>query len=324
MHKNVGVLIAGAVAGIVSRTLTAPFEKVKLIAQVGADDDDRRGWRRGVFAAIAQIVKEEGGVGALFEGNGVACAKVFPASGIKHLAQAVIKARVVRATGQRPLGTWQRLLIGAAAGTIATVLTHPLEVIRTRVALASHSLSSSSSRSPLPRSSQRGVIWAVKEIASTSSSSRGVFGLGGFFGGVVPAVVGVAPFQAVNFATYELLREAAHSSRAVQVLLCRSRMCRALLPSVLGAASGAVAMCTLYPLDVIKRRLIMASPTSSNTKRSMIHTAQEIVQRDGLCGLYRGMWPALFKVVPTVSLNWLTFELTKKLLLGNEISTDQR
>ena len=74
-------------------------------------------------------------------------------------------------------------------------------------------------------------------------------------------------------------------------------------------------MTILYPLDLLKRRLMIQGHGDSAVKyRNGFHAAQVIVREEGVVGLYRGIWPSYLKVIPTVSITWLTYEVMKKYL----------
>lgn len=310
--KGVKIMISGAIAGVVSRTVTAPFERLKMLAQVGKAGEEGK---RGVLRGIVEMAREEG-IEGLFRGNGVACVKAIPSSGIKFLAQEGIKGCVLRMSGRAKMTTGQKLGVGAAAGVISTVLTHPLEILRTRLTVEKPDKATTGA------AGKRGGVGG----GGTKEAMRRVIEEGSLFAGVVPAIIGSAPFQAVNFAVYELLSEASKASGVVRGIIEKRPTVTAMMPSVYGAISGAVAMTMLYPLDVIKRRMMVAAapppppPQERATsgkgrkKATMIGTTRELVEKEGVKGLYRGMWPAFFKVVPTVSVNWLTFEICKKVL----------
>ena len=41
-----------------------------------------------------------------------------------------------------------------------------------------------------------------------------------------------------------------------------------------------------------------------------------IVSQEGLRGLYKGLWPNLLKVAPSMASSWLSFELTRDMLVS--------
>ena len=73
-------LVCGGVAGVISRTVSAPLDRLKVLMQVhGAK------MNIGVIGGLKYMVKE-GGVKSLWRGNGVNCVKVAPEYGIRFMA----------------------------------------------------------------------------------------------------------------------------------------------------------------------------------------------------------------------------------------------
>ena len=92
----VGYFVAGAIAGVVSRTATAPLDRLKvyLIAQVGVKDHAINQAKSGAPLKAAKTAGRPlveatkalwrmGGVRSLFAGNGLNVIKVMPESAIK-------------------------------------------------------------------------------------------------------------------------------------------------------------------------------------------------------------------------------------------------
>ena len=71
-------LVAGGIAGIVSRTLVSPLERLKILFQVQyITGHDVKAKYVTPVQALRQILKEEG-VKGFFRGNGANCIRVFP------------------------------------------------------------------------------------------------------------------------------------------------------------------------------------------------------------------------------------------------------
>lgn len=92
----VGYFVAGGIAGVVSRTATAPLDRLKvyLIAQVGVKDDAIHHAKSGAPLKAAKTAGRPlmeatkalwrmGGMRSLFAGNGLNVVKVMPESAIK-------------------------------------------------------------------------------------------------------------------------------------------------------------------------------------------------------------------------------------------------
>ncbi|CAJ0946020.1 unnamed protein product [Ranitomeya imitator] len=90
-------LLAGGVAGAVSRTGTAPLDRLKVLMQVHGTKADGLSMLRGLKGMI-----EEGGIRSLWRGNGINVLKIAPESAIKFMAyEQVLKTRLaLRRTGQ--------------------------------------------------------------------------------------------------------------------------------------------------------------------------------------------------------------------------------
>ena len=79
-------LLAGGVAGIVSRTTVAPIERVKILLQVqslSARGDAPR--HSSILGSLRTIVRADG-VRGLWKGNTANCVRVFPSSAIQFWA----------------------------------------------------------------------------------------------------------------------------------------------------------------------------------------------------------------------------------------------
>lgn len=98
-----------------------------------------------------------------------------------------------------------------------------------------------------------------------------------------------------------------------------------------GAAAGTVGQTVAYPLDVIRRRMQMvgwkdASSIVTGDGRSkasleytgMIDAFRKTVRYEGFGALYKGLVPNSVKVVPSIAIAFVTYEVVKD-ILGVEI-----
>ena len=49
---------------------------------------------------------------------------------------------------------------------------------------------------------------------------------------------------------------------------------------------------------------------------SMWDAVTRIISQEGYLGLYKGLWPNLLKVAPSMASSWLSFELTRDFFLA--------
>ena len=52
--------------------------------------------------------------------------------------------------------------------------------------------------------------------------------------------------------------------------------------------------------------------------KSMWDAVTKIVSQEGILGMYKGLWPNLLKVAPSMASSWLSFELTRDFLLSQD------
>lgn len=89
-----------------------------------------------------------------------------------------------------------------------------------------------------------------------------------------------------------------------------------------GAAAGVIAATFVCPLDVIKTRLqVHGLPKLSKScgKGSIIiGSLEQIVQKEGLRGMYRGLSPTVLALLPNWAVYFTVYDQLKKLLCSND------
>lgn len=188
-------------------------------------------------------------------GNGLNCLRIAPYSAVQFATYESVKgwlAHPVRheyknADGvtevytRKELGTLGRLCAGAIAGFTSVVSTYPLDLVRSRISIASASMYIESGKSATVMTHVPGIM----ETACKVYAEEG--GLRGLYRGCLPTSMGVAPYVAFNFVFYEsaraMLTKEDGTPPGPVIKLC------------LGAWAGAVSQTLTYPLDVIRRRM---------------------------------------------------------------------
>jgi len=82
-----------------------------------------------------------------------------------------------------------------------------------------------------------------------------------------------------------------------------------------GSVSGSVGATMVYPLNLVRTRL-MASGSSGHPERysGIADVVRKTYGRDGWRGFYRGLVPTLAKVIPSVSISYMVYEQSKRKL----------
>eukprot|EP01041_Mallomonas_annulata_P007511 gene7511-15369_t len=107
------IFISGAIAGCISRTVTAPLDRLKIIMQAGKGD-------RSITNGLKYMYKE-GGLRGLWRGNGINCIKIAPESATKFTFYGEFKWLVTAATGgdsHHPTSL-EKFIAGASAGVVS-------------------------------------------------------------------------------------------------------------------------------------------------------------------------------------------------------------
>lgn len=294
------LLLSGGVAGAFSKSCTAPLARLTILYQVNGLQPSAGGGglpslRLGVAAALRHVVRTEG-LRALWRGNGVTIIHRLPYSSANFWTYEQVNEwwkRHIPSQGPLALGdVTRRLVAGGVAGMSACTLAYPLDLVRTRLAA---------------QTSQH-YYHGIGHALSTIVRDEGVRGL---YRGLGATLLQVAPSLAINYAAYETLRSS---------WLAKTELSSPTVPMSLacGSLAGLVSSTATFPLDLVRRRLqlrgqggVGGAGQQPATFRGMFRS---VVQREGIKGLYSGILPEYYKVVPGVAIAFCTYEFMKKVL----------
>lgn len=195
-------------------------------------------------------------------------------------------------------------MAGATAGAAATAATYPLDLLRTRFAAQGSDKVYSS------------FFGSIRDIARTE-------GTHGFFQGVGAGVGQIVPYMGCFFAAYESLRPIVGPLN---------------LPfgsgdATAGVVSSVLAKASVFPLDVIRKRLQVQGPTRTRfvpgkgyravadyAGLGIWGTGKAIVRSEGWKGLYRGLAVGLIKSAPASAVTMWTYERALKVMKERSIA----
>ncbi|CDK26919.1 unnamed protein product [Kuraishia capsulata CBS 1993] len=301
-RDNTAAFLAGGVAGALSRTAVSPFERVKVLYQVQGTSKATQSYRHGVLRSVAQIWREEGLKG-LYRGNGVNCFRVFPYSAVQYSVYQQLKS--VLGTGpaeSRQLDVPSKLFAGAVAGMASVVATYPLDLVKTRLSVQTASLKNlSTSRIDGNTRKPPGMFRSLVKIYTEEG---GVLAL---YRGLLPTILGVAPYVAINFSIYEKLKE----QLPVQY------QHNAILTMAIGAVSGGIGQSLIYPFDILRRRfqvLTLGTGEMGFKYNSIWDAFRTIWRTEGTRGLFKGWVANMWKIMPSMAVQWASYDLVKELI----------
>ncbi|XP_037682421.1 calcium-binding mitochondrial carrier protein SCaMC-1 isoform X3 [Choloepus didactylus] len=274
-------LSAGGIAGAVSRTSTAPLDRLKVMMQVHGSKSNMN-----IVGGFRQMVKE-GGIRSLWRGNGINVIKIAPETAVKFWAYEQYK-KLLTEEGQK-VGTFERFISGSMAGATAQTFIYPMEVIKTRLAVGKTGQYS-------------GIFDCAKKILKRE-------GLGAFYKGYIPNLLGIIPYAGIDLAVYELLKSHWLENFAKDTVN----------PGVVvllgcGALSSTCGQLASYPLALVRTRMQAQAMVEGAPQLNMVGLFRRILAKEGLTGLYRGITPNFMKVLPAVGISYVVYENMKQTL----------
>eukprot|EP00281_Chroomonas_sp_CCMP1168_P024406 CAMPEP_0206225068 /NCGR_PEP_ID=MMETSP0047_2-20121206/7357_1 /ASSEMBLY_ACC=CAM_ASM_000192 /TAXON_ID=195065 /ORGANISM="Chroomonas mesostigmatica_cf, Strain CCMP1168" /LENGTH=363 /DNA_ID=CAMNT_0053648057 /DNA_START=236 /DNA_END=1327 /DNA_ORIENTATION=+ len=182
-----GIALSAGMANLLAAFVRVPFEIVKQRLQAGLYAD--------TMAAVSGMYAD-GGVGAFFHSHGMMgqVMRDIPYAIVTLLAYEAMQRAVARRAGQEGGEGGKKkakgpvlvsLVTGALAGGLGTLVTNPLDVVKTRLMVSPHLYTG---------------YWGA--VATTFSQE----GAGAFMRGVVPRLIHKMPANSVFFVVYEAMR----------------------------------------------------------------------------------------------------------------------
>lgn len=258
---------------------------------------------------------QEEGFKGFMRGNGINCLRIVPYSAVQFTTYEQLKKWFTQ-NGTATLDTPKRLASGALAGITSVCATYPLDLVRSRLSIATASIPLSSSPPQTPSSAIKPSLASGYHTSSavpapklsmwtmTLQIIREEGGIRALYRGMIPTAVGVAPYVGINFASYEALRGIITPPGKTSVV--RKLSC--------GALAGSISQTLTYPFDVIRRKMQVTGMASATKYNGAVDAFVTIARTEGLRGLYRGLWPNLLKVAPSIATSFFVYELVKEFL----------
>lgn len=134
--------------------------------------------------------------------------------------------------------------------------------------------------------------------------------------GVTMGLVGMFPYSAIDMGTFEFLKTTYKKWRGRRTNTHPDDVVTGnLVTGVMGASSGAFGASIVYPLNVLRTRLqTQGTAMHRETYTGIVDVARKTVRREGYMALYKGLTPNLLKVAPALSITWMVYEKSKRVL----------
>jgi solute carrier family 25 (adenine nucleotide translocator) protein 4/5/6/31 len=263
-------LAAGGISGAISKTITAPLEKVKLAIQ-NQDSNPRvlSGEMKrytGMGDCFSRHISELGAT-SLWRGNVANCVRYVPTAAFNLMFKDTIKGMFPKYNKNTDFAKFAAAQIGsgAAAGGLTNTLVYPLIYVRTVLGADLGKVKKYSSMGDC-------LMKTVKE--------GGVLSL---YNGIGPSSVGIVVYRGVQFGLQDIIKAFNPYQKDFTAIGLVSKF---IVAQIAVSASGIAA----YPFDTMQRRLqIEASkPKSEQIYTGMNDCFQKIMKAEGPGGFFKG------------------------------------
>lgn len=249
----------------------------------------------GSFDAVRKIVRQDGMRG-LWRGLNVTLLLAVPTTGMYFTLYEAFREQL-QSRYPDMSDTTSALVAGASARTATATTASPLELARTSL--------------------QAGVGGRNATVSSVLRQIGRSSGVGAWWRGLGATLLRDAPFSAIYWSAYEGLKDPKRSMLP-QRLFSSGGEFGVYLSAGIGAG-GVAALCTV-PADVLKtRRQAQMAPAVAAVQRAArskgtTAIARQILQTDGVRGLFRGAAPRVAKVAPACAIMMTSYEFFRNLL----------
>jgi len=258
-------MLAGVAAGV-SKTGAAPIERVKLLVQNQGEmlkSGRLKEPYKGIVDCARRVMAEEGVV-SFWRGNMANVIRYFPTQALNFAIKPVVSRYFnVKKTDGYWFFTAANIASGGVAGIGSLIFVYSLDFVRTRLANDKKSVKGGGERQ------FNGMMDVYKKIIQTD-------GFLGLYRGFVISAVGIFIYRGLYFGLYDSLKPLVPANASGFVA-----------NFFLGWGVTNLAGLASYPIDTIRRRMMMTSGEAAKYRSSM-HAAGDILAKEGMLAFFKG------------------------------------
>ncbi|RWR82829.1 ADP,ATP carrier protein 1, mitochondrial [Cinnamomum micranthum f. kanehirae] len=270
--------LMGGVSAAVSKTAAAPIERVKLLIQ-NQDEMIKAGRLsepyKGIGDCFKRTIKDEG-FGSLWRGNTANVIRYFPTQALNFAFKDYFK-RLFNFKKDRD-GYWKwfagNLASGGAAGASSLLFVYSLDYARTRLA---------NDAKAAKKGGERQFNGLIDVYRKTMKSD----GIAGLYRGFNISCVGIIVYRGLYFGMYDSLKPVVLTGK-LQDSFFASFALGWVITNGAGLAS--------YPIDTVRRRMMMTSGEAVKYKSSLDAFSQ-ILKNEGAKSLFKGAGANILRAV---------------------------
>jgi len=254
-------------AAVISKTASAPIERVKLMIQ-NQDEMIKAGRLqipyKGPIDCFQRVVREEG-IRYLWRGNVANCIRYFPTQALNFMFKEKFKLLFKANKTDTYAQTFgKNVFSGGAAGALSLTFVYSLDYARTRLA--------NDAKVAKKGGSSERQFNGLFDVYRKTIASDGVQGL---YRGFVVSCVGIVVYRGFYFGLYDTVKPLLDPKGGFFVSL------------IIGYGVTVTAGLLSYPVDTIRRRMMMTSGQAVKYKGS-IDCAVQIIKNEGFMSMMKG------------------------------------
>merc|ERR1719277_1702152 len=221
---------------------------------------------KGPLDCFARVNREEGVI-SFWRGNAANCLRYFPTQALNFMFKERIKAQFKsKKTDASYVKLGKNIAAGGCAGTASLTFVYSLDYARTRLANDVKSVKKGGGTAERQYS---GLFDVYKQTLKTD-------GIGGLYRGFVISAVGIFIYRGFYFGLYDSLKP---------ILLPADA--GFLASFTLGYTVTVAASSASYPIDTIRRRIMMTSGTGVHYK-NWVDCGAQILKNEGVTSFFKG------------------------------------
>merc|ERR1711990_1182209 len=263
-------LAAGGISGAVSKTITAPLEKVKLAIQTQDSNPKILSGEMKRYTGMVNCFSRhiaEIGPTSLWRGNVANCIRYVPTAAFNLMFKDTFKRLFPVYNKDTDFGMFALTMVasGSFAGGVTNTLVYPLIYVRTALG------------------ADIGKVKKYNGVADCLKKTVQENGIMSLYNGIGPSTIGIVIYRGVQFGLQDILKAFNPYQKETTPLALFTKF---IVAQIAVSASGLAA----YPLDTMQRRLQVEAtkPADQQMYNGMADCFKKILKAEGSKGFFKG------------------------------------
>ena len=283
--NNFSYLYSSIITAVVTKTSVSPITRLKVLQQTETYYGKNK-YNKSLFHSVKNMIRKEGYKG-LFKGNLTNIAKSIPNYCIKfplndfYLSMLMLDKKYKT---KKDIPYTKLLGAGIFTGVCQTIITYPLDLIRTRI-----------TQEDKITGKKSGIIKIFKNTIKNE-------GYNSLYKGIIPSLLTTPLYIGIQLSLFQNFKK--EDGDVLDSLIS-------------GAAAGVISQSLMYPGDTVKRQLQLNGMNGNKKFNGLIDCISYLYCKNGLKTFYRGLPLNTIKSVPEIAIKFSTYEYLKKLFNTN-------